>query len=273
MKIALISSNQHKHYIVPYGHISMILAHKLDDAGVVQYYHGLDMRKIMDNGAHEGKVPSNLIERAKSVLADELIAPDVMLDGPATVTATRDFLDVHSYRELELIDVMGVPQGKTADEYLSCFFAMVGDPRIRTIGVGYIQSAKAFGTRRNCLNHIGGRCIDNNKVVHLLGLPDVREIYQIRNVMCPIRSVDTMSPYIDGLKGVRYDFDGKPDKSNSIKERIDEESEKADELYSHYHTDVLHNIAVTLKLAETPLQHKNHIEKCMQIPIETDWRN
>lgn len=145
MKLALITPIPYLEESLKVTSTHMVLAHMLGDDTYYNFYKNLKSKQpesfiICDNSANEGFMYKDmeLIELAKDVNADEIIAPDKYHDGLVTLQETKKFLDTYYEKHLkDKFSIMAVPQGKTIDEYLTCFFEFVKDPRINTIGVGY----------------------------------------------------------------------------------------------------------------------------------------
>src|SRR5882757_5645454 len=71
---------------------------------------------ILDNGCAEGQLVSghHLLNVARAIRAHEIVAPDVMGDAAATLTATTNF--IFDYQEARDYSIMAVLQGETPDE-------------------------------------------------------------------------------------------------------------------------------------------------------------
>ena len=104
-----------------------------------------DCYVTLDNGLNEGRLVKGqeLVDLAVAINADEVITPDVYMDGFHTVQETSLFLNNH-LEELKDINVMAVPQGNDKPSFTACFSTFLRDKRINTLGVGYRNLYEAF---------------------------------------------------------------------------------------------------------------------------------
>lgn len=113
---------------------------------------------LLDNSAFElektgkGLDPEPVLNAAKQIQANEVIATDVLLDGDATVESTRNFIKehdkfyLHANEDERIPQIMAVVQGKTMEEWLDCYVRLVHMPGVNTIGFSKISIPVAFGT-------------------------------------------------------------------------------------------------------------------------------
>lgn len=189
----------------------------------LEYYRGRNELKILDNGLFENEVAEEslgLIIKALMIKADVVIAPDVLYDAEATIEGARDFahmvLRVAHKRQFK---IMAVPHGKSPEEYLYCYKELVNDAAIDMIGLSILSLAKSFemytGTTSIHVNRIVGinylwsqGAFHPQKWHHLLGLGDRPDELAAYRHIDNIKSNDTSSPVLHGLRGRAYLEDG-----------------------------------------------------------------
>lgn len=187
----------------------------------LEYYRERKELKILDNGLFENKVaedPVKLIIKALIVKADALIAPDVLYDGEATIKEAESF--VGSVKKVaQYLKIMAVPQGSSPEEYLHCYKELVNNPDIDMIGLSILALTKSFqkytGTESIHVNRIVGinylwsqGAFHPHKWHHLLGLGDRPDELAAYKHIENIKSNDTSSPVLHGLRGKAYLEDG-----------------------------------------------------------------
>lgn len=162
---------------------------------------------VLDNGECEGKRLSDdeLVEMIKEIRPHEFILPDVMCDAEATLESTMVFLDEHPNLNYKL-RLMGVPHGKTLEEWEACAYVMIADKRIRTIGVPKVLSTlgsekqfgddfKPYAMRWHAVKYVQEQAEKmgrKNLRVHLLGMNEKPIIVKRIAYSFPIvRSCDT----------------------------------------------------------------------------------
>jgi hypothetical protein len=164
---------------------------------------------ILDNGCAEGQLVAghHLLNVARAIRAHEIVAPDVMSDAAATLTATTNF--IFDYQEARDYSIMAVLQGETPDErdYLLHQFAKM-DP-ITTIGVPKVH-VKKYGSevRKDIVRQIH-KNYPGRFHVHLLGLNSVfptemRDV-DFHRVGGNLRSMDSAQPF--KVTEERYDLE------------------------------------------------------------------
>jgi hypothetical protein len=134
---------------------------------------------ILDNSAYEledtagaGLAAGPVLKAAQMTGAAEVVCTDVPYDGPRTIRATRRFLSEaadHGHR----VRYMGVPQGSTRAEWLTCYEALVDTPGIDVIGLSKLSvprcwAASVTGARLACAAELH-RAGPPPKPLHLLG--------------------------------------------------------------------------------------------------------
>lgn len=169
---------------------------------------------IMDNGVIEGdcRPIDEIVRKALSVQADEIILPDVFRDTEATLKSSYDAL--RYVRGNFPLRVMVVPQGNSLDEWLGCALAMI-DWDIDCIGIpkvlvhlagrdGRLEALKMLGNRLRGLD------------IHLLGcwttpleITTISRAVYDKHIL-PVRGVDSAIPYMYTKKGILLCDDDKP---------------------------------------------------------------
>ena len=203
MRIALIPPIQNLEY-VKRGHMAMALTHfVLSNPEYAKFYRKLNMFKILDNSAYEDQLCDieKVLEAAEMIKADEVILPDIILDGQKTIESTEDALSIiRKKRLVRQYRWMAVPQGKTREEWWKCFKHLNRHASINTIGLSKLSCPVAFNnTITNARLEITAGIekegiASGKKAYHLLG-----GSYQLlTEVMCQpawIRSIDTSAPF------------------------------------------------------------------------------
>lgn len=153
MKLALITPIAHLEETSNVSDFHMVLSHLLKNDKYLNFYEKLKNKNpntfiLCDNSANEGYMikGQELISLAHAINADEIIAPDKYHDKYTTLQETNTFLNEYYQSHIKgHFSVMAVPQGKTIEEYYSCFEAFANDPHINTIGIGYRTLIPAIG--------------------------------------------------------------------------------------------------------------------------------
>ena len=191
------------------GEYTMLLAHlqgcypRLIDR---KHYNGYI---IMDNSLIElgGAVDiQTVLEAALACGADEMILPDVFLDGYATLKKVRESIEyLRNIGALHTIRLMAVCHGKTVSEFEYCFRELEKMPEIHCIGIPKITSKTfAEGGGRPSLEYLWQ---GSPKAIHLLGCwSTLSELYEYENPGA-IRSIDTSLPALLSTRGKINPYD------------------------------------------------------------------
>ena len=233
--ICFITSTPHLESHAALSNRHMALAHLvLGDEEYARFYRDTTKFVIMDNSAFEfeqegrGVPQDEVYKAAKLIDADEVAAIDILFNGPDTVDSVKDFLRFMKRKDEIYFDTtqfMGIPQGRTEDEWLDCYEKLVTMNHISTIGLSKLSVPESFhGNHSDSANCTKGRikCIEflveHNKTpdkfgkdTHLLGSDNagVNEIaYYYSMGYDWIRSNDTSMPFVYGYNGERIK-DGK----------------------------------------------------------------
>lgn len=223
-----------------FGSFHLLLSHLFKRPGYLKHYkqqREIGAYLVLDNAAHENKAGEDcllLIDKALKVNAQEIVVPDVLEDGPATVEKAVVALETWFERS-ELMKtynpaLMYVPQGKDVHEWKQCLHELVllhtytarryGLSRDFVIGLSkdyetwdgglpslltnYILPFKAEAERKGC-----------RMQVHLLGWG--RKLWGLREIAYSypwIRSTDSAKPFVYAMDntylGVHLDKDPPP---------------------------------------------------------------
>jgi hypothetical protein len=158
--------------------------------------------KIMDNSIielGESFTLENLLKEAKECDVDEIILPDVFMDGKRTVEVVRQSVEwIRDNGYLGKYKLMAVCHGKGPKEFADTFKELNNIPEIDVIGIPKINSTWMSSRVREA-EHIAEL---TNKEVHLLGcwssLNELKEISKNSK----IRSIDTCLPALLSIYGM-----------------------------------------------------------------------
>lgn len=174
----------------------LALAH-LDDPAYIHIYRNVPSMQyvILDNGMAEGVNvgADRLIRRANAMYVQEIVLPDVMKEGEATVSLARHFLD--NYSMPPHVRYMAVMQGHSRDEALRCMDGLLDISAIHSIGIPrhFLETFGDRYARIKILNELK----DSGKAVHLLGTSAVwsSEVLAVALEHPWVRGVDTSMPF------------------------------------------------------------------------------
>lgn len=223
MKAAVILPQQFLH-LTKEDDYHMALAHLVGKPGFEDYTefyknigHAADKFLMLDTGLIEGdaRPTSELIEKARMLKADEMILNDVFMDGDATLDSTWKALVEVDKSGLD-IRTMGVPQGNSLEEWVTCAKEMVRW-NIDTIGVPKVITSFAgpFGRLHAIL--LLQQYLPADKEIHLLGCwespIELKAIEAARHDMnlVPVRGVDSAIAYAYAREGLRITDDERPE--------------------------------------------------------------
>lgn len=165
---------------------------------------------ILDNGAYEGEAvsPEGLLDLARELNVNEVVAPDVLKDCNATLEAVGNFSDL-VYKQRHNTDyrpeIMGVVQGTSIEDCLNCavgltsfsFITSLALPKHLTTTITYnarimlVQKIRALSSRRYPIHFLGGAPIWPKEVIHAKALG--------------VRSMDTSMPFVQAYYGKHMD--------------------------------------------------------------------
>lgn len=208
----------------------LVLSHNLTDEVTRTFYRDESASSylILDNSAHEltsGEKIDRLLHQAKSIGADEVVLPDTLFDGPATVQGAEEALRtintlLWTSEELglkvELPRFMVVPQGATKIELSQCLRSLV-DLVVEfrreicelpfTIGISKDYNDQ-WGDRDFLVHFLGREVFPLAELidaqVHLLGWPKPLPVLGEIGVRYgkKIRTTDSARPFTYAMYGI-----------------------------------------------------------------------
>lgn len=197
MKFCIIAPDSHLE-LSDYGSAYFLIANRCRNNGYLNFYLQRNKNKltIIDNGAFEQEKPvhtDELLNFAKWLNVDEIVAPDLPKQPKQSLKLTLDFLDSLSVTEQKRFKIQVVPHGKTYEEYKKNTRKLV-KREVETIGFSIIDLWKNWEWIRPFVVHSLLHEIPElkKKELHLLGLDCLAELYTYQNAC--IRSVDTSLP-------------------------------------------------------------------------------
>jgi len=147
---------------------------------------------MLDNGAFElGKsiATDQLIEVAKEIKADEVVAPDYPMRGLESYNMAKDFCSIAPYK----MKIVVLPHGENAAEYYYFYTKVVELERANVIGFSVLFHKNYKQLRPHVVNLlIKKKVFDTSKEHHLFGLDSLAELWLYDSKY--IRSVDTSLP-------------------------------------------------------------------------------
>lgn len=218
----------------------------------IKWRDELQKYTILDNSAYllNKPIDAGTLKRIIDFYKpDCVIAPDHPYDWVKTLKTTEAF--VQSFEGFDM-KIMGVPQGKTFSEYMTCFYRMIDNPAINVIGVNMFmnwentsldhlnlnRTEKCCRMRNLVLWQMSEHIIQHKKTVHLLGITTGRELsFCVKHNLNFVKSCDSSSAFHHGYLGTRYTKNGIEEKDWTKLEfsSIKEASEKQIE-------DITHNV-------------------------------
>ena len=188
----------------------MCLAHLVDNKKYANFYRNFSGYVLMDNGAAEGEQLDfkGLLEAYEKIQPDEIVIPDTLCDSFDTIRKMNEFLEFAQLQNLDY-KMMGVPQGKTFEEWKACAEAMVASDRINTIGVSKFLEMQTHDPliRYKAVAYINKLIHMHNRhdlEVHLLGCSERSDIVKrIHEEFDFVRGCDSALGYIYTQSGER----------------------------------------------------------------------
>lgn len=152
---------------------------------------------ILDNGCAEGRLVEGreLVKFAIEIGAHEIVAPDIMSDGPGTVEATLGWLKEYA-SIVDDYNIMGVVQGADTSEWKHTLEVFAGTDAITTIGIPKVHvKSHSLRKRYEIVQYVLAMYPKRFKI-HLLGLNE-RFPTEILELPWPkeVRSMDSAQPY------------------------------------------------------------------------------
>lgn len=148
----------------------------------------------------------------ESIQPTTYVVPDVLEGCDATIDNFENWCQ--EYSDLPGLK-MGVVQGKTYEELVKCYTYMFLNADVIAISFNYsyyeltglghnVEQKWANGRSRLLLNLLQDNILDLNKPIHLLGCGLPQEFVAYCNVPFNIQSIDTSSPVVHGIRGIKY---------------------------------------------------------------------
>lgn len=180
-------------------HMNMFLTHLVfKDKAYRDMSKNHEGYKILDNSLIEldGALSMrDVLNAAKVIEADEVVLPDVYMDGEATIESTAKALKEYE-EELKQYKTMAVVHGKTEDEFFRTFMYFSERPDIDVLGIPKVMHEQFTSNGWPGRPDLLGKVIDlTDKDVHLLGLwNSFDELRHYGGKIKKIRSIDTSLP-------------------------------------------------------------------------------
>jgi hypothetical protein len=194
------------------GDLDMSLAHMVADEEYRRVYSGLSTKRflMLDNGEAEGAQvsPERLMTVATTLGADEVVLPDVIGDGTATVDRVKKFL-LNLQGPVDSFKFMAVAQGLSSVTVKRTIEAFAELEPITTIGIPrWLVNPDRYSIRIDIAGWIAEKYPERFQV-HFLGtsVEWVREIYFAAKYQVPVRSVDTSMPFNYAIANCRLQND------------------------------------------------------------------
>lgn len=235
MKTALIPPIAHLEEFCSGNRIHLVLSHLLESPAYRRFYREERLRGkylILDNGAHEntsGEAMADLLDKAVSIRASEIVLPDTLFDHRATVRGIEDALvyligpGQDAWGGNAHPRMMLVPQGKTRTEWERCFADLVGAytkaqvamphllPRSPVIGVSKDYEIWEGGIP-SILEHLETFRDWMSFDVHLLGWGRKLEVLAELALRFPwVRSTDSAKPFVYAMAGIELGLGDYPE--------------------------------------------------------------
>jgi len=198
--------------IQPLGDFDFALSHLVhSDSAYAEYYTNSKRKKILDNSTNELLHPVSLLEikmAADIIHPDLVVAPDYLGDVKSTLKSLEATLKLCSMGR-----VLPVVQGRTLLDIISCLNT-ISDMGFDRVAVPFdimtTRTDKPTLTEMAACRKVVVQKIELNfyslDKVHLLGMTTLEELSSYSHTEI-IESVDTGSPVLHGLKGLRYGVD------------------------------------------------------------------
>lgn len=156
IQICIICPRSHLAEFAPLGELDMSLTHiVLKDEKYAEYYRRQAERGrhvILDCSAFEmqkqgkGMDPGPVLKAASITNPTEVIATDVLYDAAATIESAKDFIKLMKRKKvLGKYKLMVAIQGRTVDEWMSCFESILQMKEVNTIGLSKLSVPESFG--------------------------------------------------------------------------------------------------------------------------------
>lgn len=141
---------------------------------------------------------SRVVMAALKIRANEVVLPDVMMDGAGTIGAVRRALNDDVTNLIKDTRKMAVCHGEDLEEFLNVYKILTTMDDIHTIGIPKAVVKFGVGTRTDVLRlmltkgYLGDG--QNGKAIHLLGANGPEDFVMPQHVKYYIRGIDTVYP-------------------------------------------------------------------------------
>lgn len=169
----------------------------------------------LDNGAgdHDMVDVKTLLEIVDDLAPSEVIPPDTLHDGIATIFQFEDFMrGFFSNKLFSQTEIFACPQGRTHKEWLFVYEYFLKHPFVNTIGLSKIAVPKVYLNKSNdegikearhmCVMELSAQNL-LQKPIHLLGAGDMRE-FKLYKQYPLIRSNDSCNAIWSGVCSVDF---------------------------------------------------------------------
>ena len=238
MKAAVIAPTPHLE-LSDEGDYYFVLGHRaMTDEKYLQYYvDNVAQKKILlDNGAFEldTSIPTDvLLDMAKILNADEVVAPDFPMHGEESYNMAKDFLSVVP----KGMQIIVLPHGRDVPEFIKYYNRVLARLSADVIGFSVLFH-KHTGLRPHLIRYLQQNdMFAYDTEHHLFGLDSLAELVLINN----IRSVDCSLPISIAKAGYQLMFMVNPPEHK----RVDD----TDVLSEKEYDQALENIETYLKVA------------------------
>ncbi len=204
MRLAFECPTSLLEFVQPMADFDWILAHLvLQDEKYAHFYAESFRFKVLDNSVNELLNPvslKDLVTAAKIVSPNVVVSPDILGDSVRTLDSLKEIQKYFSVDE-----ILPVLQGKTLNGIVGC------SGLIKSLGYNKVAVPYDIGCERfDSLQHMAfmrkaviSQILDMFEEIHLLGLTTLEELVFYKGVT-QIKSLDTGSPVLHGLKGIEY---------------------------------------------------------------------
>lgn len=210
-----------------YNHYDYALVHLFEE--IPEYYNffttSLQMGRkvILDNSIFElGKSfePNSYLTWINKLNPTEYIIPDVLEDSGGTMLQAKDWKNTHQPHVNKHIKSIGVVQGKTFSDIITCYQYLDKTINVDKIALSFDYSlyrelhphenkwvSFALGRAQLLSQLLKNNVININKPHHLLGCALPIEFMFYRDYKW-LESLDTSNPVVHGLLGIGYEPGG-----------------------------------------------------------------
>lgn len=195
MKLALIPPLAHVTEFCEDRDYHLVLPHLLQNEDYAEFYSEVFGHVILDNGMAEGVAFDwhNLMSAAEMLGADEIVIPDHLGDGEATIERTKAFHNIaKQHPEFKYI---GVVQGRDSHEIVKCLTYMALQDWISVVALPRCLNVLGGKMRITILSHFADTITEGFEAVHCLGMSKYMD-EPLDLAECDlVRGMDTSLPF------------------------------------------------------------------------------